>query len=75
MLAQGQSSAKRGGLEADVGSGLSFLKKKEEEERKKMRPHLVSHAKVFPPLRACKYPQWLGMAGILWTLLLFPCNS
>ena len=29
MLAQGQpSSAKRGGLEADVSSGLIFLKKK-----------------------------------------------
>ena len=33
MLAQGQSSsAKRGGLAADVSSGLIFLKKKKEKE-------------------------------------------
>ena len=40
MLAQGQSSsAKRGGLVADVSSGLIFLKK-----RKKERKHSVSLA-------------------------------
>ena len=33
MLARGQSSsAKRGGLAADVGSGLIFLKKKEKRK-------------------------------------------
>ena len=33
MLAQGQSSsAKRGGLAADVSSGLIFLKKKKKKE-------------------------------------------
>ena len=33
MLAQGQSSsAKRGGLAADVRSGLIFLKKKKKED-------------------------------------------
>ena len=36
MLAQGQSSlAKRGGLAADVSSGLIFLKKKNYVEQKK----------------------------------------
>ena len=43
MLAQGQSSStKRGGLAADVNSGLVFLKKKikkEEEERKYKQPN------------------------------------
>ena len=35
MLAQGQSSsAKRGGLVADVGSGLLFLKEKKKETNK-----------------------------------------
>ena len=34
MLAQGQSSsAKRGGLAADVSSGLIFLKKKNRKEK------------------------------------------
>ena len=35
MLAQGQSSsAKRGGLAADVSSGLIFLRKKKKADRK-----------------------------------------
>ena len=36
MLAQGQSSsAKRGGLAADISSGLIFLKRKEKTKKKK----------------------------------------
>ena len=36
MLAQGQSSsAKRGGLAADICSGLIFLKKKKKKKKKK----------------------------------------
>ena len=44
MLAQGQSSsAKRGGLAADVSSGLIFLKKKEKNDEREKR--LQSNAK------------------------------
>ena len=43
MLAQGQSSsAKRGGLAADVSSGLIFLKKqKQKQEQQQKKAHLT----------------------------------
>ena len=38
MLAQGQSSpAKRGGLAADVSSGMVFLKKKKKKKKEKKK--------------------------------------
>src|SRR3712207_2934236 len=43
MLAQGQSSsAKRGGLAADVSSGLIFLKKKKKTQKKKKTKFMLS---------------------------------
>ena len=42
MLAQGQSSsAKRGGLAADVSSGLIFLKQKQKQKQKLDLPSVV----------------------------------
>ena len=47
MLAQGQStSAKRGGLAADVSSGLTFLEKKKERLQGKNISHLGSEVQV-----------------------------
>ena len=52
MLAQGQSSsAKRGGLAADVSSGLIFLKKKE-------NPNLLSETQTYLLIDAVVRKGW-----------------